>query len=192
MTPISEDILKVLRTRIGLPETVTAQDNALTLVWQGVVQWAEDYLDRILVSGTYEEVFTHEGNTNYSLPGFPVVQVFEIRDEKGNDLSGQCHVARKSGLVMFERPCLAHEITVSYECDPPMTGPMFLALLNMFDIGWAVQSGEGLVDQVKSSAIDGMSVGYAVGGSTAGNPFNSAGIPDNIAAILAAYRRITC
>lgn len=188
---MDENILKVLRTRTGLAGDDTTMDAMLELNWEGAIQWAEEYLDRFLEPGQREEEFTHiAGDGTVQLRGYPVVSIEDIAVSSGNTLPDY-HLDRRTGLLQFDSQLVAHTLTVSYEQGNPLKGPLFIALLNLFDAINGGMNGDSVAAQVKGTAIDGMRVDYAVG-SSAANPLQTMGMPDDVVGMLAPFRRWSC
>lgn len=192
---ISESILKLLRTRHGLPQDDISQDLMITAAWEGATEWAEAFLDRFLTPGAHTETFTHpQYASTVQLKGYPVVEITEVLCVEAPEQSVTArHVDRNIGLVMFDGPCTMHELEITYESATPMKGPLFLALLNLYDVMHDNLTGGQLGGQVKGTAIDGMRVDYDTGSSSAAtSPFVTNGIPEEVLGLLTPFRRMGC
>lgn len=191
----SDDLLKILRVRVGLDADDTSQDAAITAAYIGALSWLEAYLDRYLEPGTYTEVFTHIAANVISLKGYPVATINTIEDDDADPV--HYHVEKKNGLIHFDGFAVAHELTVNYDAVPVIDGALMLALLGLFDVVWGAFNSSSNDESLGGGAIkaitsDGARVEFDVsGGGSAGfgavDP--NSGMPVAVAAMLHVYKR---
>lgn len=181
------ETLAILRTRIGLADDDTSRDVMLDLGWQAALDWAEDYCDRDFRGGDRTESILLECSDRISLRSYFVDAITAISDDDGKDVAYRT-INRPSGLVRLQSP-FDGELTVEYTAAPVMRGPAFLALLGAFDAAFATLTGEAGSGEVKSTSIDGMRVDFVTDAQTSSE---LGGLPENVAGLLAPFRRMYC
>lgn len=194
----SANVLQMLRVRIGLDGADTSQDAEIEMVYGLSVQWMENYLDRILYtqSGTEIETFTHVHKHTLSLRGYPTIGITTVVATEGENVL-KYHLESSNGLLHFDGLMHAHELVVTYTMDDPMAGPLFLALLAIFDLAWANYNGTVDTDAtgaVKAISSDGARVEFDVGSESygIGGLDLGSGLPARVIGLLNGYRREKC
>jgi hypothetical protein len=185
--------LALLRARIGLPPGDTTKDAELTAAWAMVTSWVETYLDRWLVPGAYEEVFTHVARKVLSLKAYPVIAITEFLGDVGTQVVDY-HVEKPYGLVHMDGFVISHELTVLYDALPDVDGPIMLAMLSVFDSVWRDLSAtepSGGDGPVKAISSNGARVEFDL--SAGGMDIDAgSGLPTSVAYMLNLYRRQSC
>lgn len=190
--PPDQDMLELLRVRVGLAADDASKDATIELAYIAAVTWLEKYLDRFLEAGNFIERFPHFMGLAIHVKGYPVDNVNSLKAD-GRDIN--YHLDSPNGIIHLDGLGLGHEVEVDYTCTPDMSGPIILALLSAFDQSWAAFSGAQSATvggAIKQIAIDGMRVEYETGtGASAGfgGIDQDSGLPEAMVAILAPYRR---
>jgi len=197
VAPVTVVPFEVLRQRIGLAATDNSKDVEIEVVYQMTISWLEEYLDRFLVAGTYTEQFVHKSGNNISLRGYPIVQVVSVTGDSGQDIT-HYHIKKSNGVMYFDSQVIAHELLVQYEMSDPLIGPLYLAVLILFDQMYASFStagggaaGGGVIKAISS---DGARVEFDTGssGTSASGVDVETGVPASILGILNMFRRERC
>lgn len=196
ITP-NEDMLKLLRVRIGLPVDDASKDAIITVAYGAAGQILENYLDRSLEVGGHAETFVHIRNNVVSLRAYPIDEIESIVTASGFEITAY-HVDKVTGLVHFDSGQVRHELMISYTSLDPIDAVLGLAVLSVFDQVYnsitAVNSGGAVSGgAIKSISSDGARIEYMSGvdASTSGVDAAS-GIPTSIIGLLQAYRRQAC
>lgn len=192
----SPELLEVLRVRVGLPADDTSKDDEITATYIAALSWMEAYLDRYLEPGTYTESFTHVAANVLSLKGYPVEAIVSMSSDNYDAPPVAYHVEEVNGLIHFDGYAVAHEIAVTYDAKPALTGALYMAFLSLFDSVWAQFHASTSTDPVGTGAIkaissDGARVEFDVSGSSSSSSGidPSSGLPFGVAAMLHLYRR---
>jgi hypothetical protein len=201
---LTPEQLTALRIRIGLDGADTSKDAEITAAYEVALGWVAAFLDRFLIAGTYQEVFTHKRGFSQSLKGYPVLTINSIVDtETGEPLNRSglstpgYHVAFENGVLYFDGGVSEHQFTVDYTISDPVVGGLFYAVLSVFDSVYAGTNGGGTViggGVIKSISSDGAKVDYDTssgGGGGSGTDLDT-GLPSSVVGILQLYRRWQC
>lgn len=192
---ISDNLMKLLRVRVGLGPDDTTKDTQIQTVYGVSFEWLETFLDRTLEPGTYTEVFTHWPMNILSLKGYPTTSIdsmLQPDDELAYTIPGY-HLEPANGLVHFDGLVAAHQLAVTYTCNPQVTGAMSVALLMMFDSNWRLFEASASTEPtgaLKVAVIDGMRTEYDTSASSGSGGIDpETGLPEAIAGALRMYRR---
>lgn len=197
MTTPNQSTLELLRQKVGLQANDASKDQMIIVAWQGAYQWLEVYLDRFLdPDGVKSEVFTHVTGGTISLKGYPLQGIVSITDVYGNDITAY-HYESTTGLIHFDGHVVSHELSVDYYMANPVTGPLWLAVVQVFDQVWAGMQATGGAAAlgagvVKAVTSDGARVEYfdpSSGGDSAVGIDPGSGLPAATVAMLAPYKR---
>jgi hypothetical protein len=195
ITP-NEDMLKLLRVRIGLPADDASKDAIITAAYGAAGSLLENYLDRSLQAGEHSEQFTHIANNVVSLRAYPIDDVTTIVTAAGAEITAY-HVEKSNGLIHFDSRQSQHEIMISYTSLDPVDAVLGLALLSVFDQTYtsitAVSSGGAVSGgAIKSISSDGARIEYVSGTESSVGIDSASGLPSGIIGLLQAYRRQSC
>lgn len=186
--------LATLRVRVGLQPDDTSKDPDISAIWGIATLLAEEYLDRFLRPGKYTEGFTHIDAKTVSLKGYPLTSMPVVTDH-GGLRSIQFHVDGEKGLIYFDGEIVAHALSIEYDCAPPKS--VYLALAMLFDSLWSTAMASGgavAAGGIKSISSAGASITYfdpSSGGGSGGINSDS-GLPSGVAAMLNPFRRTYC
>jgi hypothetical protein len=195
ITP-NEDMLKLLRVRIGLPVDDASKDDLITAAYGASGRVLENYLDRSLESGGHSETFTHAANNVISLRAYPVDEIMTIVTAAGVEITSY-HLEKSNGLIHFDSRQVQHEIMVTYTSLDPIDAVLGMALLSIFDQVYnsitAVSSGGAVSGgAIKSISSDGARIEYVSGTESSVGIDSASGIPTGVLGLLQAYRRQSC
>lgn len=194
---ISPALMDILRVRIGLTVGDTSMDAEITMAWEATYDWVEQYLDRYLVPGTYDETVVHKSGHVISLKGYPIDTVNSITSTVNNSAVFDYHVNKTNGNLFIDGGFSEHELTINYTALDPVTGSIYMAMLFVFDLvytnfGSTTNSTAG--GTIKSISSDGAKVDYdlSLNTSGAGGIDAETGLPENAIGLLAMFRRYQC
>lgn len=177
----------VLRTRIGLAPEDNSKDALIGMAWDTAIEWAEAYTNRSLTAGDHTDEEIHYWGEAISLRAYPVKSVTSVIAD-GVELE-KYHFDKLAGMLYFDRVRCAHTVTVSYNGGPEYKGALLMALISMFDLAYDGLDGGDITGRVRSTSIDGMRTDFAV---SSNDTDMSSGLPSDVAAMLAPFRREFC
>lgn len=201
-TPVpTQTLLEALRVRLGLPFDDPGKDPEINQAFAMAVLWLEQYLDRILweTNNQVTETRTHFAGYTLSLKGYPVTSdpIAMVSASPTPEIPDY-HLDHNNGLVQFDGFAKFHRVTISYQIEDILEGPLRYALLLVFDqmhkliTGTTSDSEAG--GPIKSISSDGSRIEYdtSAAAASAGTIDLESSLPALAVGMLNLFRRNTC
>lgn len=194
-----ENIIKLLRVRIGLDPNDGTKDFEILAGFDTALALAESYCDRKFEAKEDSETFVHFWGRDISLHRYPVIEVTDTSDN-----TEYFHVDKFAGLLRLDNMTAQHEIKVDYRggytdtpsAEWPFAWPadLLLALFLIFDNAYGALStpsgGSGASGPIKTIRAGDLSITYGSEAQDYGeSPAFGGLIPISATLILDLYTR---